>query len=187
MAEKMGSKIRVTSSLGHGSAFFFDLITETIDGSEKDGSPAETISRWTAKGNHSTATLGSRRTIILTVEDNHTNALLLKYLLAKLMPNAEIIGATDGREALDFYKSTEVDLIFMDVQMPDMDGYDVTKEIRAHDESAAKHVPIIALTAGAFMKHREKCLAAGMDEFLTKPIDSEKLRFTLERFLQMHE
>jgi CheY-like chemotaxis protein len=71
----------------------------------------------------------------------------------------------------------------MDVQMPEMDGLEATRQIRSMETGTGRHVPIIALTAGAFKEEREKCFAAGMDDFLTKPVEKEKIVSVLEKYL----
>lgn len=71
----------------------------------------------------------------------------------------------------------------MDVQMPEMDGLEATRKIREMEEKSGLHVPVVALTAGAFKEEREKCITSGMDEFMAKPIDTEKIRLLLTKYL----
>src|SRR5690606_13346889 len=85
-----------------------------------------------------------------------------------IAPDAEIFEAIDGLEAVEQYKIAEPDIILMDVQMPNLNGIEATKEIRKLQKNF--HVPIVALTAGAMSDERERCLEAGMDDFMTKPI-----------------
>jgi len=120
---------------------------------------------------------------ILVAEDVAMNMLLVKFLLTKLIPNITIIEAENGVEAIAKWKDETPDLILMDMQMPEMDGLSATIEIRKLEINTSKTTPIIALTAGALQEEREKCLAAGMNDFLTKPIEKEKLLETLKRFL----
>jgi len=105
---------------------------------------------------------------ILVAEDNSVNMFLTKSILKQIAPNSEIFEATDGIEAIEQYKICEPDVILMDVQMPNLNGIEATKEIRKLQKNF--HVPIIALTAGAMSDERERCLEAGMDDFMTKPI-----------------
>jgi PAS domain S-box-containing protein len=120
---------------------------------------------------------------ILVAEDNEINALLARALLVKLGHRPTI--ATDGQMALDAYLAARsagepFDLILMDVRMPELDGLQAARRIRAAEAgSAAKPTPIVALTANAFAEDREACLAAGMDSFLTKPLDRERLSAAL--------
>jgi CheY-like chemotaxis protein len=93
--------------------------------------------------------------------------------------------AQNGQEAIEMVAKNEYDLVFMDVQMPVMDGITATKYIREHE---TKHrVPIVAMTAHAMMKDRERCIAAGMDDHLAKPIRAKMLRTTLETHLRPKE
>ena len=119
---------------------------------------------------------------ILIAEDNPLNMMLSKTMLSQLMPNSEIYEAKDGLEALDQYKRISPDLIFMDVHMPELDGIEVTKKIRALEVNHSDHLPIVALTAGALKEEKEKCLAAGMDDFLTKPLEFKKIQSVLNKF-----
>lgn len=105
---------------------------------------------------------------ILVVEDNLVNMLLTETILKDLLPKAIILKATDGLEAIDIFKNEQVDIILMDIQMPNMNGHDATKHIRALEGD--EKIPIIALTAGSLPGEKEKCLQAGMTDFLAKPI-----------------
>lgn len=116
---------------------------------------------------------------ILAVEDNVTN----KKLLARVFENSGIKAefASDGREALELVKKNEYNIIFMDCQMPVMDGYECSKKIREF-EGETKKTPIIAMTAHAMEGAREKCLQAGMDDYIAKPLDFKKLFQKLEEY-----
>ncbi|GBF50644.1 signal transduction histidine kinase [Leptospira ryugenii] len=120
---------------------------------------------------------------ILAVEDVDTNLLLVKFLLKNLVPNAKIIEAHNGREAVDAYLLERPDLVLMDVQMPVMDGIEATKLIRSEESKTGSHVPIVALTAAALKEEESLCKGAGMDDFLTKPLDKAKLKAVIERYL----
>ncbi|MEI7502204.1 MAG: response regulator [Paludibacter sp.] len=119
---------------------------------------------------------------VLIAEDVDLNMLLIKYLLEKSFPNARILEAINGKEAVLLWQNEKPDLILMDMQMPEMDGIEATLEIRTLEQGSENHTPIIALTAGAMPTEREKCLEVGMDDFLTKPIEQEKLLLTLNRY-----
>ncbi len=117
---------------------------------------------------------------ILIAEDNSINLKLLNSMLMKT--GAKILIATDGAEAIERYKNNSVDMIFMDVFMPGTDGFQATKFIR-EKEGAGKHTPIIALTAIAMQGDREKCLAYGMDDYLSKPFKIEDLYEMARKYL----
>jgi PAS domain S-box-containing protein len=120
--------------------------------------------------------------LILIAEDVQINMVFVKLLLSKLSPGAVMIEAEDGRAAVKKYLEFKPDLIFMDVQMPELDGQEATREIRKIEASTGGHVPIVALTAGALTEEMERCYDAGMDEFITKPIDARKLASILEKY-----
>ncbi|AXJ00971.1 PAS domain S-box-containing protein [Cyclonatronum proteinivorum] len=120
---------------------------------------------------------------ILIAEDNTLNMILSKTILSQILPNSELFEAKDGLEALEKYKTVSPAVIFMDIHMPEMDGIEVTKKIRALESNTHSHTPIIALTAGALKHEKQKCLAAGMDAFLTKPFDAQKISDVLSGYL----
>lgn len=123
---------------------------------------------------------------ILVAEDQRTNWMLIERLLAKRGHSAA--NATDGRGVLEKLDSESFDLILMDCQMPVLDGYDTAREIRRREaEEQRRHVPIVAMTASAMRGDRERCLAAGMDDYIAKPIDSDKLDELLARWLSAPE
>jgi CheY-like chemotaxis protein/HPt (histidine-containing phosphotransfer) domain-containing protein len=111
-------------------------------------------------------TVGSLR--ILLAEDNEVNQLTATTMLEKLGHSVEV--ADNGREAIDKLAAGEFDLVFMDVQMPELDGLSATKEIRESEKSSGGHIPIVAMTAHAMAGDQERCLAAGMDAYASKPI-----------------
>lgn len=109
---------------------------------------------------------------ILLAEDNHTNQKLFAKYMEKIGIHCTVV--ENGREACDAMRHENFDMVFMDCQMPLMDGYEATKRIRKLEKTDLR-TPIIALTANAFESDKEKCLKAGMDDYLSKPIDYEKL------------
>jgi two-component system, sensor histidine kinase and response regulator len=117
---------------------------------------------------------------VLLVEDNAVNQKVAKRFLEKL--GCTVTVAVNGAEAVDSFCSGAFDIVFMDLQMPVMDGFTATSHIRDH-EASRRHTPIIALTANAMVGQQERCLAAGMDGFLTKPLEVERLRETLMDFV----
>lgn len=104
-------------------------------------------------------------------------------MVADILPEAVIIEAINGKNAVERYVEYSPDIILMDVQMPIMGGIEATIEIRKLDMKLGKHTPIIALTANTITEEREKCLNVGMDEFLSKPIATHKLAEFLNYFL----
>lgn len=120
---------------------------------------------------------------ILVAEDISMNMLLLKTLLNNILDKVNVIECSNGKIAVENYRKHDIDLIFMDVQMPEMDGLTATKAIRVFETKSGKSVPIVALTAGALKEEQMKCYEAGMDDFLTKPIQPEALKSTLEKHL----
>lgn len=117
---------------------------------------------------------------LLIVEDNPINQKVAERALSRLGFEADI--TSDGREALEAVKTRRYGLILMDCMMPEMDGYEATREIRAF-EGEHSHTPIVAFTADTTHSCRERCLEAGMDDYLTKPIDMGLLRKALGRWL----
>jgi CheY-like chemotaxis protein len=115
---------------------------------------------------------------ILLVEDGLANRKLAQGLLERR--GHEVTVAEDGQQALDRLAHQSFDLILMDVQMPVLDGFDATREIRNRERRSGGHVPIIALTAHALKDDRQRCLDAGMDSYLTKPIRAQMLYDTIE-------
>jgi signal transduction histidine kinase/CheY-like chemotaxis protein len=117
---------------------------------------------------------------ILLAEDNEINQLMAINLLEKW--GHRVVVANSGREALAALEQQSFDLVLMDVQMPEMDGFKATAAIRAGEQTTGRHLPIVAMTAHAIKGDRERCLAAGMDDYLSKPIQSAELFAILERF-----
>jgi PAS domain S-box-containing protein len=124
---------------------------------------------------------GPRRPHVLVVEDNPVNQMVALGLLESL----GYVGQTadDGQAALDIMRTSSYDAILMDVQMPRMDGYAATRELRVREAPEGPRVPVIAMTAAAVEGERERCLEAGMDDFLTKPVDPAALGAVLARWL----
>ncbi len=118
---------------------------------------------------------------ILIAEDNPVNQKVTSDTLKKL--GYEVTVANNGREAFEAFKSTNFDLILMDCQMPIMDGYEATQAIREHEIDSGKHTPIIAATAHAMRGDKEKCIEAGMDDYLSKPIRMMALKEKVEEWL----
>ena len=115
--------------------------------------------------------------VILVVEDVDTNKIFFDAALRRT--NAKILWAKDGQEAIEMFKANDIDLVLMDLQLPIMDGYTATREIKKIDSK----IPIIAQTAHVMSGEREKCLEAGCDDYLSKPIRLQILIDTLSKYL----
>ena len=116
---------------------------------------------------------------VLLAEDNAVNQKLMLHVLEKRGYSVTV--AADGLLALEAYKRQFFDLVLMDIQMPGMGGFEATRAIRQHEEATGRHIPIIALTAHAMKGDRERCLEAGMDDYLTKPIQKAALFEAIQR------
>lgn len=114
---------------------------------------------------------------VLLAEDNVTNQKLAVAILRK--GGYLVTVAEDGREAVDFFMREKFDLILMDMQMPELDGIEATAAIRDFERASGKRTPIVAVTANAMLGDRERCLNAGMDEYLSKPLRAEDLLRTI--------
>jgi len=125
----------------------------------------------------------SRPLRILLAEDNPVNRRLARILIEK--QGHTVLPAENGIQAIDVLMREPVDLVLMDLQMPKMDGLEATAEIRRRENYTGRHLPIVALTAHAMSGDRERCLAAGMDAYLSKPIQVEELRRLLEQFASL--
>ncbi len=120
--------------------------------------------------------------VIMVVEDNQTNMMLANYIISAILPNANIIEAKDGQEAVDLFKKENPDIIFMDIHMPIMSGYESSEAIRKLEKG--KNTPIIALTAGTLLEEKENCLKSGMNDYITKPVLIETIEKILKKYLK---
>jgi len=122
---------------------------------------------------------------ILLAEDNIINQKVASHLLKNY--GHEITVVSDGKEAVSAFENNSFDLILMDVQMPKMDGFKATASIRERELRSGNHIPIVAMTAHAVKGDRERCLSAGMDDYIAKPIDMEKLKEVIEKIIIMKD
>ena len=121
---------------------------------------------------------------ILLAEDNVFSAQLMEKLLARRGHRVRL--ATDGLEALALARQGAFDLLLLDVQLPELDGFEVVRAIRELERNAGGHLPVVALTARSKAEDRERCLAAGMDDFLTKPVSAADLLAAIDRLVPAH-
>jgi PAS domain S-box-containing protein len=120
--------------------------------------------------------------VVLLAEDVAMNRLLFRTLFKKLVPNGKLLEAANGLEVLALLRKHQPDVVLMDVHMPELDGLEATRQIRTSADESMAQVPIVALTAGALEEEKAHCLAAGMQDFLTKPIEKDALLGLLRQF-----
>jgi len=174
IVELMGGTIGFTSQVGAGSCFWFAIPFAAAD-------PSPLQEPEVPEGATGFTTLFVQEDPILIVEDNAVLKSLTSTLLTRRGLKCEQAG--DGQEALDLMANKEYALILMDCQMPVLDGYEATKAIRAREKGSNKHIPIIAMTASAMPADRQRCLQAGMDDYISKPVQPELLMAALHRWL----
>lgn len=204
LVEKMGSKIHLKSEPRKGSEFSFTLELPFGDDAGDMKSIAETS---TKKQNLADAEVGGKSEgqlrsarkkgekadkavigspeespVVLIAEDSQVNMRLTEQLLKHLFEKVEILKAGNGFEAVEQTAAHDIDLIFMDIQMPGKDGYTAASEIR--DMKKGHKIPIIALTAGVIPSERKKCFAVGMNDVITKPMDVDEVQNILYKYLQ---
>lgn len=171
LVELMNGEIGVDSSPGQGSEFWFRIFLPGTD----QLPPA-------LSGATGDVQLPVVAADILLVEDNHLNQLVADHMLEQLQ--CRVFIANNGNEALTLLDSHAFDLVLMDCQMPVMDGYEATQRIREQErQRGARRIPVIALTANAMSYDQDKCLAAGMDDYLSKPLTMDALVAALHRQL----
>ena len=158
------------SEEGQGSCFHFTILAKCVPPNPEPVPAAATSSA------HNPAAPGLR---VLLAEDNLVNQKVARRILEKEGYLVSVAGS--GKAALDLVLQQTFDLIFMDVQMPEMDGIEATRTIRENEKRTGQHIPIIALTAHAMSGDRERCVAAGMDGYASKPIRLDELRQEIER------
>ncbi|NTV10295.1 MAG: response regulator [Zoogloea sp.] len=165
----MGGTIGVDSTPGVGSDFHFTVRFQ----------PAETVAVQSLQAGEEDLPANQRSLRLLLVEDNSVNQTLAMRLLEKLGHEVDV--AHDGIAALEHHAAKHYDLILMDVQMPHMGGFEATAEIRAREAAGMPRTTVIAMTAHALLGDRERCLEAGMDDYLSKPINPSELAALLHR------
>ena len=169
----MQGEIGVISKKGEGSNFWFTARFEKSANSYNKvvENKSEGIEEFT---------LQEKNILILLVEDNEVNRKLVTMQLSKL--NIKLSLASNGEEAVDKFSKQEYSLILMDCQMPVMDGFETTKQIRAIEKEKGSHIPIIAMTANSMEGDREKCIESGMDDYISKPVRIKNLKEIIEKW-----
>lgn len=157
----MNSRLQVESTFNEGSIFWFELEVQSSSKEKPELNKIKIIET-------EEVYINNKPCSVLIVEDNNINTLLAKTLIKKILPNAFIETALNGEEAIEICKRGNFDIIFMDIIMPVMNGYEATQLIRKLDKY--NKTPIIALTAGTVMGEKEKCIEAGMNDYISKPI-----------------
>jgi len=179
LVDLMGGEIGADSAPGQGSLFWFTVRLPRGEARPREAS---------ASGGGRRAASAARALVAraLLAEDNRVNQQIGTAMLESLGCEVTVVG--NGREALDAVFNNRYDIVFMDCQMPEMDGYQATRAIRLREDEVrarggeARRVPIVALTASAMTGDRERCLAAGMDDYVAKPFNKEQLREQIRRW-----
>jgi signal transduction histidine kinase/ActR/RegA family two-component response regulator len=174
----MGGSIRVEDRAGAGTSFHFTLPVVVCAGLNRLSVLVGDNNDNAASRNPHPMSTG-RQMRILVAEDNPVNQRVITGILEKR--GHSVVLACDGREAIDLYLKQAFDVIFMDVQMPGMNGFDACSAIRSAEQATGSHTSIIAMTAHAMKGDREQCLTAGMDDYLSKPVRLRELDAVLKR------
>ncbi len=177
LTKLLGGSLSISSEVGKGSVFSLTIPA----GVDVKSQPLFDRNNLAEKLTDELSTAEEEKFIgrVLIAEDSPTNQMLIKLLLERL--GLELTIVEDGQEAVDKALSESFDLIFMDIQMPNMNGYEATETLRKNEITT----PIIALTAHAMKGDKEKCISAGCDDYLAKPIDRKKLLKTIQKYLPL--
>jgi PAS domain S-box-containing protein len=175
--EKWNSKIEVNSIHGEGSKFNFSITFKIAKAAQNKIHDSHLINQLTNFESHKF----SQKLNILIVEDNTINMLLCKKMTQIILPNSTIFQAENGKKALEILDREPINLILLDIQMPEKNGYDTSSEIRKNEK--LKNLPIIALTAGIMVGEKEKCFDYGMNDYISKPFKTVELQTVINKYI----
>jgi signal transduction histidine kinase/CheY-like chemotaxis protein len=179
LVEIMGGKIWIEDNIPNGARFCFTIIASKIE--EKRN--FSTIMCNDYFENKAKEVLNKRTLCLMIVEDDIISLDILKIIIKQKNKNIIITSANNGQQAVEIYKQGIVDMILTDIQMPLMDGFSMIQQIRAIEDNS-KHTPILAMTASAGEKDKKRCLQAGADFYITKPVIREDLYQTLDKMIE---
>ena len=171
LVEKQGGQLSIDSKVGKGTKLWFDLQFEKTSSNKQLHTQDKVTFQIDALD-------------VLVVEDTYFNQMLVTALLDKYIKAPNIVVAENGKVALDKIHQQHFDIVLMDVKMPVMDGFEATKAIRQLQDETKRSIPILAVTASAVPEQLQKCKAAGMDDYITKPIDEQDLLRKIYRLTQ---
>jgi signal transduction histidine kinase/DNA-binding NarL/FixJ family response regulator len=179
LVSAMDGKVEVRSTPGVGSEFSVDLRLPLVGACASAPAPMDALVELNDPG----TSLGAK---VLLVEDNEVNAFIACESLRRI--GADVVHAANGERAVAAFAAERFDVVLMDCEMPVMDGFAATRELRSLERQQRRpRVPIIALTAHALAEHRDACIAGGMDDYLSKPLDHQRLRVCLLKWLALRE